>query len=94
VNPSRRSPTPAKSPARPTGRGDDRGDTSNDPTPSVATREEHPMFEPMMYELARQRRADLLRAARRDHLRGAHVVTETRGRRTVSSSGRDRHRLF
>ena len=52
------------------------------------------MFEPMIYELARQRQADLLRDARRCHLRGARVVTETRGRRTVWSSGRDRQRLF
>jgi hypothetical protein len=83
-----------KSPARPTGLGDDRGDTSNDPTPSVATREENPMFEPMIYELARQRQADLLRETRRCPLRGAHVVTETRARRTVWSGDRDRHTRF
>ena len=52
------------------------------------------MFEPMIYELARQREADLLRDARRCHLRGAHIATETRAPRTVSSSGRDRHTRF
>jgi hypothetical protein len=83
-----------KSPARPSGLVGDRGDTSNDSTPSVATREEHPMFEPMIYELARQRQADLLRDARRGHPSGAHVVAGTRRRRTAWSSGRQRHRLF
>ena len=52
------------------------------------------MFEPVIYELARQRQADLLRDARRWPMRGAHVVNETRGRRTVWSGGRDRHTGF